>query len=141
MLIVRILPVLIAACITVACDAPDRSSPGDGAPAKIAQPASTPQSAAAKSAGAGPLAPESIPAAALPGGALPADVAAYRSEREQCDHFRGEEGYDAKRRLELKQQLDRFCKGTDARLAALRSKYVSQPKVVQSLKDFDDQVE
>ena len=141
MLIVRILPVLIAACITVACAASDRSSRGDGASTKTAQPASTPQSATGQSADTASHAPVPIPAAAPLSSALPADVAAYRFEREQCDHFRGEDAYDARRRQELKQQLDRFCKGTDARLAALRTKYVSQPKVVESLKDFDDQVE
>jgi hypothetical protein len=136
MQILRLLPVLLAACLQAACDAPGTGNPAAGSPVQAARPASAPQAAGVKSPDAAAL-----PAAAPASGALPADVAAFRSEREQCDHFRGEEGYDERRRQELAQQLERFCKGTDARLAALRSKYAAQPNVIATLKDFEDQVE
>jgi hypothetical protein len=87
-------------------------------------------------------APASAPAPApAPAGGPPADVAAFRDQRDQCDHFRGEDPYDAKRAAELAEQLDKFCKGTDARLAGLRKKYAAQPAVLESLKDYEPQVE
>ncbi|MGE7367796.1 hypothetical protein ACQKKX_01840 [Neorhizobium sp. NPDC001467] len=64
-----------------------------------------------------------VPADALPADALPADVRHYIAERENCDHFRGEDPYDADRRREIDAALDRYCKGTDARLDSLRKKY------------------
>jgi hypothetical protein len=83
----------------------------------------------------------SASAAPAPAGGPPADVAAFRDQRDQCDHFRGEDPYDAKRAAELAEQLDKFCKGTDARLAGLRKKYAAQPAVLESLKDYEPQVE
>jgi curli biogenesis system outer membrane secretion channel CsgG len=85
-------------------------------------------------------APASAPAATA-SASLPADVAAFRASRESCDHFRGEEPYDATRKAEIARELDKHCKGTDARLAALRTKYAGQPAVLGSLKDFEDRIE
>ncbi len=96
-------------------------------------------SAPAESANAVP--PTVDGAAATASDAFPEDVTTFRSERERCDHFRGEEAYDESRRQELMQKLEQFCKGTDIKLAALRTKYVSQPEVIESLKNFEDQVE
>lgn len=73
---------------------------------------------------------------------LPADVAAFVADREQCDHFRGEEPYDAERGREIDAALDRYCRGTDARLAALKKKYAKGPaSVSKMLAGFEDRIE
>ena len=126
MRILQLLILLLAACWQAACDQANN-------PASVAGTASQVQPAAASQ----PMAA----ASATPALALPPDAAKFREERELCDHFRGEEPYDAQRRRELEQQLNRYCKGTDARLAALRARYADQPRVIDALKDFDAQVE
>jgi hypothetical protein len=74
-------------------------------------------------------------AASLPasGASLPADVQTFVAERENCDHFRGEEPYDAERRREIEGALDRYCRGTDARLEGLRKKYRNAPAAVRDV--------
>ncbi len=73
---------------------------------------------------------------------LPADVAAFVSDREQCDHFRGEEPYDEERQREVMAALKTYCTGTDARLKALKAKYRHGPSAVRStLERFEQQVE
>ncbi len=110
-------------------------------PSVPAIPAIRPIPAPAVPSAAAPAAP--LPAAEVPAvaGGAPADVAAFRRERDECDHFRGEEPYDAKRAAELKTQLLKFCKGTDTRLAGLRKKYAGQPAVLATLKDYEERIE
>lgn len=72
---------------------------------------------------------------------LPADVRAFLEQREQCDHWRSEEPYNRERRLEIEQKACRTCQGTDARLAALRAKYLRDGTVMSRLKDLDAAVE
>ncbi len=72
---------------------------------------------------------------------LPADVAAFVARRESCDHFRGEDPYDAERAAELKAAMARDCTGTDRALAALRRKYAGDRRVIRRLAAFDDTVE
>ena len=84
------------------------------------------------------------PAAAATGEAaatLPADVRAFKKRRDECDHFRGEEPYDAERAAFLRAALSRTCDGTDAELAALRRRYAADATVVAALADYDDLVE
>lgn len=74
--------------------------------------------------------------------ALPADVAAFKAKRDQCDHFRGEDpGEDEARAAQLERKLEQTCKGTDARLKALRRQYAGNPKVVAALAHYEDDVE
>lgn len=74
--------------------------------------------------------------------ALPADVAAFKAKRDQCDHFRGEDpGEDEARAAQLKRKVDQTCKGTDARLKALRRQYAGNPKVTAALTQYEDDVE
>lgn len=82
----------------------------------------------------------SAPAVAAPA-ALPAAVLAFRELRDQCDHFRGEEGYDAQRAAFLAKELARTCTGTDAALAALRERYRQDPSALAALKDYEDTIE
>ncbi len=72
---------------------------------------------------------------------LPADVSAFVEERQQCDHFRGEEPYDEARRVEIDSALDRYCRGTDARLAKLKTKYRHDAAVCDALAAFEDKIE
>jgi hypothetical protein len=73
--------------------------------------------------------------------ALPADVLRFQAQREQCDHFRGEEPYDAQRAKFLAAALARTCTGTDKALAALRERYRQNPAALAALQDFEDTVE
>lgn len=73
---------------------------------------------------------------------LPADVASFVEDRQLCDHFRGEEAYDEARAVEINTALDRYCTGTDARLAKLKAKYSKGPAaVVTALSEFEDRIE
>jgi hypothetical protein len=73
---------------------------------------------------------------------LPADVATFVEERQQCDHFRGEDAYDEARAKEINTALDRYCTGTDARLAKLKAKYSKGPAAVATaLGEFKDRIE
>lgn len=73
---------------------------------------------------------------------LPADVVAFKAKRDQCDHFRGEDpGEDEARAAQLQRKVDQTCKGTDARLKALRRQYADNPKVMAALAHYEDDVE
>ena len=106
----------------------------------------TPAAAPAPSANATPVsAPASAPVATVFASAtavaLPAEVLAFIAQRESCDHFRGEEGYDAERRAFLAKALAKTCTGTDRALAALRERFAAQPAVLAALKDFEVRIE
>lgn len=72
---------------------------------------------------------------------LPADVVQFTERRSLCDHFRGEEPYDAARRRFLEENLTRYCTGTDRELAALRSKYKNNAAAMKALRSFEDNIE
>ena len=74
-------------------------------------------------------------------GALPADVLAFKIQRDSCDHFRGEDGYNAERREFLARALARSCTGTDQALALLRQRYSANAAVMTALKDYEDRIE
>jgi hypothetical protein len=72
---------------------------------------------------------------------LPADVVAFKTRRDACDHFRGEEAGDDARAAELERQLEQNCTGTDAALAALRKRHAGNAAATAALADYDDAVE
>ena len=72
---------------------------------------------------------------------LPQDVARFIERRDLCDHFRGEEPYDAERRDFLAKRIREYCTGTDAQLAALRNKYKSRSEVIARLSGYELAVE
>ncbi len=72
---------------------------------------------------------------------LPAEVVAFHERRSLCDHFRGEEAYDGQRAAILKAELARTCAGTDEALANLRRRYSANPKVIASLRPYEDRIE
>jgi len=72
---------------------------------------------------------------------LPADVARFVQRRDLCDHFRGEELYDAERRAFLEKRMREYCTGTDAKLAALKRKYRGRFDVMAKLGEYEATVE
>ena len=72
---------------------------------------------------------------------LPTDVATYKKHRDLCDHFRGEEPYDAERRAFLEESLKKYCTGTDQELASLRTKYKNNIVVLKILAKYEDAIE
>ena len=89
-------------------------------------------------------APASAPvatAASAPIPGLPPEVLAFKRKRDDCDHFRGEEGYDAERRAFLTKALARSCTGTDQALAALRQQHAANPAVIAALQGYEDRIE
>lgn len=72
---------------------------------------------------------------------FPAEVTAFMVDRDRCDHFRGEEAYDAERRAFLDASIGQLCVGTDTRLAALRARHATEPTVIAALESYDDRIE
>lgn len=79
--------------------------------------------------------------AAEPQQALPPDVARFIERRDLCDHFRGEEPYDAERREFLEKRMRQYCTGTDAQLAALKKKYKNRSRVGTKLNGYEETIE
>ena len=83
----------------------------------------------------------SFASAAIGQARLPEDVARFVERRDACDHFRGEEAYDAKRRDFLEQQTSKLCVGTDKQLAELKKKYAGNKAVMTKLADYEPEIE
>ena len=66
---------------------------------------------------------------------------AFIERRDACDHFRGEEAYDANRREFLEQQTLKLCVGSDRQLAELKKKYESNKAVMTKLNEYEAQIE
>ena len=71
----------------------------------------------------------------------PDDVAQFVDRRQTCDHLRGEEPYNAERRAELEVATEKYCRGTDRELAALRSKYRGDASVLKVLDQYEKGIE
>lgn len=80
-------------------------------------------------------------AAIKPATNLPPDVTKFKERRDLCDHFRGEAPYDEERKKFLIENLEKYCKGTDGELAALKAKYMDDPNVMQALDGYEDKIE
>lgn len=97
------------------------------------------------------MAIERFRAAALLLGALagcastpaPVDLKTYLERREMCDHMRGEfpDPPDPERMREIVEQVDRFCPGSDAQLAALKRRYRDDPAVMATLDALEPTIE
>ena len=72
---------------------------------------------------------------------LPKDVQRLLADREACDHWRGEEPYDAERRAAIDWAVCHSCTGTDAKLAALKKKYRNNTTVMEKLNAQSEKVE
>jgi len=69
------------------------------------------------------------------------DVARFIERRDGCDHFRGEEGYDAARRRELAAQIRKLCSGTDGELAKLKRKHAKNRDLMARLDQYEPAIE
>ncbi len=74
---------------------------------------------------------------------LPNDVRKFVQTRDSCDHFRGEmPDPDEKERMrEVIKELDRFCTGTDAKLASLKRKYRANTGITRRLSTYEPGIE
>lgn len=72
---------------------------------------------------------------------MPRDILKFIKLRETCDHFRGEEPYDAKRRMFIEQNLKQFCRGTDTRLSRLKKKYKANSFILSKLANYEVEIE
>jgi hypothetical protein len=84
------------------------------------------------------LPPSDVAASAAP---FPREVTEFMVNRDGCDHFRGEEPYDAERRAYIEESVAELCRGTDAKLAMLRRRYAGDPSVISALKGYEDRIE
>lgn len=67
----------------------------------------------------------------------PKDVLRLMGDRELCNHFAGEEPYDADRRKEIEKGA-RICIGLDKRLAMLKRRYARNSQVTAKLRMYED---
>lgn len=72
---------------------------------------------------------------------MPSDVEEFVDERDLCDHFRGEDPYDAERRAFLETNMAALCAGTDARLSSLKEKYQGNQAVLGRLAEYEEDIE
>jgi hypothetical protein len=74
---------------------------------------------------------------------LPSEVERFVERRDTCDHFRGEvaEPGDIARMNEVNEMLAKYCSGTDAELAALRSRYYANGAVTEKLSVYETKIE
>ncbi|SIO14359.1 hypothetical protein SAMN02745824_3118 [Parasphingorhabdus marina DSM 22363] len=72
---------------------------------------------------------------------IPNEVRTFIIQRQGCDHFRGEIGYDMKRKKFLDKQIEKLCTGTDARLSRLQVKYATIPAASKALSEFEQCIE
>lgn len=71
------------------------------------------------------------------------DFRKFVEDRETCEHFGGEvpDPPDPARMKEIVEQMEIYCTGTDARLAALKIKYSKNPQVMTKLNQYQDRIE
>lgn len=73
--------------------------------------------------------------------ALPKEVSSFIKQREACDHWRGEYGYDEERQAGIDVAVCETCVGTDERLAKLKRKYKAKQGIITRLKEFEADIE
>jgi hypothetical protein len=73
----------------------------------------------------------------------PDSLQQFLSDREVCDHLRGEipEPSDKARLQEVIAEINQYCVGTDARLAAIKARYAHDPEVMARLNALEAQIE
>lgn len=73
--------------------------------------------------------------------AQPSDLRKFIEQREACDHWRGESGYDDERQLQINRAVCETCPGTDAQLRRLKLKYARNADAMKALEGFDQEIE
>ena len=77
-----------------------------------------------------------IAAAPIAAPPLPREVRRFIEKRDSCEHWIGEEGYDAPRKREIERAVRLTCTGVDRELDRLRRVYRRNPRVTAALKDY-----
>ncbi|WP_311239816.1 MULTISPECIES: hypothetical protein [unclassified Xanthomonas] len=72
---------------------------------------------------------------------MPKDVRKLVEDYDTCEHFAGEEPYDADRRHEIEVAIAQFCTPAPARLAKLMQRYRNDAQVSQWLRQYATQAE
>ena len=73
--------------------------------------------------------------AACSEGNPPADVAGYVMRRAACNHWAGEEGYDAARRAQINREATALrCNEIDRDEAALMKRYGDRPNILRQIR-------
>ncbi len=72
---------------------------------------------------------------------FPKEIDNFLADRESCDHWRGEAGYDQERLADINWSVCQSCTGTDAKLKELKKKYRSHAKILEKLNEFEPQIE
>ena len=77
---------------------------------------------------------------------LPQEVRSFVTDRDACEHFRGEptEGDSSEqvaRRVFVQESLEIYCAGTDRRLAALKKRYADNLEVMSALGKYEPAIE
>ena len=83
---------------------------------------------------------------ATPTASLPREVVAFVSDRDVCEHFRGEpiEGDSPEqkaRRTFVQESVEIYCAGTDRRLAALKKRFGGNAAVMSALGGYEQAIE
>ncbi len=125
--------------LAAGCDRPGSAPQPDAARSTASASAVAVAAASAVTPAVASSAPISDPSTST--GALPPDALAFKIQRDSCDHFRGEDAYNAERREFLARALARSCTGTDQALALLRQRYTANSAVMTALKDYEDRIE
>ena len=68
---------------------------------------------------------------------LPGDIAMFVERRDSCEHFVGEEAYDAERAAFLTKNIVELCTGSKKQLIALRKKYTGNAPAIAALRKYD----
>lgn len=71
-------------------------------------------------------------------GELPNDAGAFAKRREECEHFLGEEPYDAERKAYLDKAVGQTCGGSNRQLRQLRAKYRNDAAVLYALSGYEE---
>ena len=78
-----------------------------------------------------------VPAAPVTQADLPGDIAMFVERRDSCEHFAGEDGYDAERAAFLTKNIVELCTGSKKQLIALRKKYTGNAPAIAALQKYD----
>ncbi len=126
---------LLLAC-TGCAGAP--TPPNNAAEANIVEPV-TNEAAPANLAAAAEAQPvnDAEPAQIPEAAGLPADVQRFIEQRQGCEHWAGEPGWDKARQKQIDEAVKELCTGTDAALAALRKRHAGDAQVIAALKDYE----
>jgi hypothetical protein len=116
-----------AAALTLAACTKAPAEPADATPQTAPPPASAPAEPAAPAEAAAPAA-----------SALPADMQAAAENFEMCEHWAGEEPYDAGRRKEIEDGITASCGPLKAALPGLKARYGSDPAMKTLLDQWSE---